>query len=66
MARRLYWLQLPLVSGLILLCACSREDSLPLFTLLPPEVTGIDFVNAIQEQEGFNVLEYGTFTTAAA
>ena len=61
MARRLYWLQLPLVSGLILLCACSREDSLPLFTLLPPEVTGIDFVNAIQEQEGFNVLEYEYF-----
>ncbi len=61
MARRRYWLQAPLVSSLILLCACSREGSLPLFTLLPPEVTGIDFVNAIQEQEGFNVLEYEYF-----
>ena len=53
------------VSGMLLLCACGREGSSPLFTLLPPEETGVTFVNAIREQEGFNVLEYEYFYNGA-
>ena len=40
---------------------CSHTPPVPLFTLLPPEVTGITFVNAVREQEDFNVLEYEYF-----
>jgi len=46
---------------MFLISACSSRDSKPLFTLLSPEETGIDFVNTIQEQEAFNVLEYEYF-----
>ncbi|MEM6648595.1 MAG: VCBS repeat-containing protein, partial [Bacteroidota bacterium] len=38
-----------------------RSSDAPLFELMPPEATGLDFVNEIQEDAGFNVLEYEYF-----
>ena len=56
-----------LVIGLAIAAfGCSgKEKSTPLFRLLPPEATGVDFVNAVVEQEGFNVLEYEYFYNGA-
>ena len=40
----------------------AAEDAAPpLFTRLAPAETGIDFVNRIEERDGFNVLEYEYF-----
>ena len=55
----------------VLLClavagGCSPADEArPLFTLLPAEFTGVDFVNHVVEEEGFNVLEYEYFYNGA-
>ncbi len=52
----------------LLIAACSRtisEPEPPLFTLLPPDSTGVTFVNEIIENEGFNVLEYEYFYKGA-
>ncbi|MFQ5568938.1 MAG: VCBS repeat-containing protein [Rhodothermales bacterium] len=49
-----------------LLAACSPSDQgAPLFSLLPPDSTGIVFQNKIVEDEGFNVLEYEYFYNGA-
>lgn len=40
---------------------CASDDADALFTLLPPEETGVAFVNRIVEGEGLNVLEYEYF-----
>ncbi|GIV58286.1 MAG: hypothetical protein KatS3mg042_1199 [Rhodothermaceae bacterium] len=42
-------------------CGTSPSGESPLFTRVPPEASGITFVNRIVEDEGFNVLEYEYF-----
>lgn len=42
-------------------CQRSADPAGPLFTLLPPDATGIAFENPIVEDAGFNVLEYEYF-----
>ena len=37
----------------------AREE--PLFTLLPPDSTGVDFVNAVENQKDFNIFKYRNF-----
>jgi enediyne biosynthesis protein E4 len=62
--RRLTILHLLLVSAPLLVSSCApgdRTTEQPLFSLVPVERSGIDFVNEIVEQEGFNVLEYEYF-----
>ncbi len=56
-----HWLVPCLLCCLALISGCAKEAHMPLFTHLSPEETGITFVNAVQEQEGFNVLEYEYF-----
>ncbi len=51
-----------LLSLLLLAAACSSaDDRAPLFTLVPPEESGVFFVNRIEESEGQNVLAYEYF-----
>lgn len=38
-----------------------KEDSQTLFSLLPSEKTGIDFVNKIENQKNFNIFKYRNF-----
>ncbi len=52
------------VSALLLVSSCRPGDQTPeqpLFSLVPVERSGLDFVNEIIEQEAFNVLEYEYF-----
>jgi len=50
----------PIIIGaiIILLCSCAGKESAKQFSLLPADKTGISFINAIQENEEFNVLTY--------
>jgi len=41
--------------------ADSDQNSTPLFHLLKPEETGIDFVNEVVDKENFNILTYRNF-----
>lgn len=41
----------------LLFLSC-RQEPRPLFELLPPERTGIDFVNPLQEDEHYNLYDY--------
>ena len=57
-------IQVAIILSCLLWAGCQesiRQPSSPLFTLLSPEQTGIDFQNRIEENEGFNVLEYEYF-----
>jgi hypothetical protein len=48
-----------LCACLTALSACDRASSpAPLFQLLTPEATGVDFVNELPEQADFNILNY--------
>ena len=38
-----------------------EESSETLFALLPPEDTGIDFVNSVENQKNFNIFKYRNF-----
>ncbi len=42
-------------------CRPAPPPATPGFTLLPPDSTGVTFVNEIVEDDGFNVLEYEYF-----
>lgn len=44
---------------LLLSFSCIKDDKSTLFTLLPPNQTGIQFKNLLKETKEFNVLEYG-------
>lgn len=53
---------------LLLLTACSRlketpviRHDAPLFTLLSSENSGVDFINAVKDEENFNILSYRNF-----
>ena len=51
---------------LLALAACAagctrRQGEAALFTLVPPEKSGVDFANTLVEQPGLNVLEYEYF-----
>jgi enediyne biosynthesis protein E4 len=52
------------VVGMVLVCACTAEQkpgssaSAPLFELLSPKSTGINFVNQLPEKADFNILNY--------
>src|SRR5690606_28198357 len=41
-----------------LLAACSDGGGEPLFELLPPAATGIDFVNEVPEDPAINIINY--------
>ena len=56
--------------GILLLGACNpseketeeaEKDAPTLFTLLPPDSTGIDFVNFVENQKDFNIFKYRNF-----
>ncbi|MDE2833060.1 MAG: VCBS repeat-containing protein [Bacteroidota bacterium] len=47
----------------MLLSSCQRDE--PLFALMSPGRTGVDFNNAIIEQQSFNVLDYEYFYNGA-
>ena len=42
--------------GLLFFNSCSREEKF--FTLLSPDVTGVNFQNTINETDSFNILDY--------
>ncbi len=53
---------------LILLCACQNKEGNtdqmpedPLFRLVSPDQSGVDFINEVQDQEDFNVLTYRNY-----
>ena len=46
---------------LIVGCSTDQPDRNTLFTKMEPSKTGIDFVNSIEDQEGFNILNYRNF-----
>ena len=53
---------------LILLASCqesetksSKESEEPLFSLLTPEESGIDFINYVENQKDFNIFKYRNF-----
>jgi hypothetical protein len=48
----------PLAAGLLALAGCSRAEEPPLFELLPPDATGITFVNELPETPAFNIINY--------
>ena len=59
-----------LVCGLLLLGSCKTSEKEPvaaeteqptLFTLLPSDSTGIDFVNFVENQKDFNIFKYRNF-----
>ena len=59
-----------LLCGLILLGSCETSEKEPetvqtekptLFTLLPSDSTGIDFVNFVENQKDFNIFKYRNF-----
>jgi len=57
-----------LIIGLISLAACDKNHDVdelvtppPLFELLPKEKTGINFVNAIENQQDFNILTFRNY-----
>ncbi|SEJ40291.1 FG-GAP repeat-containing protein [Dyadobacter sp. SG02] len=52
---------LPCFLLLLLLTACRREESRPLFSLLAPEDTGIGFSNDIRQTDSLNILKYMYF-----
>ncbi len=49
--------------GIVLLASCQPEgqEEAPRFTLMAPEQTGIDFINAIEPTEDFNIFSYRNF-----
>ena len=51
----------------MLLSSCSpgKEEQDFLLSLLPPEVTGVDFINQLTETEEFNIIEYLYFNNGA-
>ena len=38
--------------------SCQNQHNSPLFTLLPPDKTGIDFSNMLEEDDSFNIIQY--------
>ena len=52
-----------LAASLLALTACNKDDyeqsaSAPLFELLSPDATGVQFVNELPEKADFNILNY--------
>lgn len=56
-----------LLAILLLLFSCKtgKKDNNPLFSLLPPDSTGIHFINQLTETEEFNIIEYLYFNNGA-
>ena len=57
-----------LIGALLVFSACTdnektegQEQEDTLFTLLSPEESGIDFVNAVENQKNFNIFKYRNF-----
>lgn len=44
--------------ALSILLSCNNQTQSPLFSLLPPEKTGIDFINKIEDQDSLNIIQY--------
>ena len=51
---------------LILVAGCTSQPGGPLFTLVPPEDTGIDFQNTLGYDYDFNVYRYRNFYNGEA
>ena len=58
------------LAGLLFLGSCAEEEKAAelaetaaptLFTLMPPDSTGVDFVNAVENQKNFNIFKYRNF-----
>ncbi|SKC50413.1 Repeat domain-containing protein [Ohtaekwangia koreensis] len=47
------------------LVSCTSEEEKPLMELLPPEYTGIDFVNQLYEDENLNIITFEYFYNGA-
>ena len=65
MRRSSLFISLPVLFAICLL-ACNQEDlsesgSPPLFSLLPPEESDLDFINQIEDGPDFNILTYRNF-----
>ncbi|MEM7372714.1 MAG: VCBS repeat-containing protein [Bacteroidota bacterium] len=64
MQHRYGWL-ICLLCALFLACTSkpkiSQPDIPPLFTLIPPEKSGMDFTNQVEDGEAFNILTYRNF-----
>ncbi|MCK0145516.1 VCBS repeat-containing protein [Arenibacter sp. F26102] len=52
-------LKYALLATIAISISCTRDDTSKMFTLLPPNITGIEFKNVLKETDEFNVLEYG-------
>ena len=57
-----------MVTGLLLLAGCGEnakdtdeQSDEPLFTLLTPEASGVDFINYVENQKDFNIFKYRNF-----
>lgn len=53
--------QLRFLIVLLFTGACRDAPMEPLFTLVPPETSGVTFVNELVEREGLNIIEYEYF-----
>ncbi|MGB5317379.1 MAG: VCBS repeat-containing protein, partial [Robiginitalea sp.] len=58
------------ITCLIFLVSCTEQEkatelaekAVPtLFTLMPPDSTGVDFVNTVENQKNFNIFKYRNF-----
>jgi hypothetical protein len=62
---------LPLILSLLLFASCQKESSSPqknlssLFSLLPSQQTGINFVNQLHNEDNFNIYTYRNFYNGA-
>lgn len=52
---------------LLMIFSCTRgeEETMELFSLLPPAVTNVDFINQLTETEQFNMIQYLYFNNGA-
>lgn len=48
----------PLAAAALLLAGCAGESRAPLFELMDPSHTGVEFVNELPEEPAFNILNY--------
>src|SRR5574340_14128 len=56
---------LVIIPFLIFSCKARVNETEPLFSLLPPDSTHIDFANNLTETEEFNIIEYLYFNNGA-
>lgn len=50
---------------IVLFLSCQPSENTPLFTLPDPQITGLDFVNVLEETDSFNIIQYLYFYNGA-